>query len=153
MPRKAIAKEDKKVNKEKKALKPKVVKETAKVRSGVKIEKKTKTSAKIDIQAKQKVKKTVKEISVKEIKPEKKSVLKKTGKNSKFDTGSVDFQIKNFTSKISSLAKHLKIHPHDFDSRRGLLIMVGKRRRLLNYVKKNDAEKYEKLSKTLKLKI
>jgi small subunit ribosomal protein S15 len=68
------------------------------------------------------------------------------------DTGSVDFQIDNFTQKINSLVKHLKSHPHDFDSRRGLLIMVGKRRRLLNYVKKNDLAKYEKLVGNLKLK-
>ena len=68
------------------------------------------------------------------------------------DTGSVDFQIKNFSEKINSLAKHLKTHIHDFDSRRGLLIMVGKRRRLLNYVKKNDQAKYEKLIGELKLK-
>ena len=68
------------------------------------------------------------------------------------DTGSVDFQVKNFSSKIAVLSKHLKTHAHDFDSRRGLLIMVGKRRRLLNYVKKTDSAKYEKLAKSLKLK-
>jgi len=68
------------------------------------------------------------------------------------DTGSVDFQIENFTAKIAALAKHLKAHPHDYDSRRGLLIMVGKRRRLLNYVKKAEPEKYEKIVKSLKLK-
>ncbi len=68
------------------------------------------------------------------------------------DTGSVDFQIKNFSEKINVLATHLKSHPHDFDSRRGLLIMVGKRRRLLNYVKKTDLAKYEKLAGNLKLR-
>lgn len=82
--------------------------------------------------------------------PVKKTVVKKTDKSE--DTGSVDFQIKNFSDKISSLSKHLKTHAHDFDSRRGLLIMVGKRRRLLNYVKKNDVEKYQELAATLKLK-
>ena len=79
--------------------------------------------------------------------PKSQSVKAKGG-----DTGSVDFQIQNFTDKISTLAKHLKDHPHDFDSRRGLLIMVGKRRRLLNYVKKSDSESYERLTKKLKLK-
>jgi small subunit ribosomal protein S15 len=69
------------------------------------------------------------------------------------DTGSVDFQIENFTAKIATLAKHLKAHPHDYDSRRGLLIMVGKRRRLLNYVKKAEPEKYEQIAKSLKLKV
>ena len=81
----------------------------------------------------------------------KKAIVKKPAKAVE-DTGSVDFQINNFTQKINTLAKHLKLHPHDFDSRRGLLIMVGKRRRLLNYVKKTDAEKYEKLSAQLKLR-
>jgi len=68
------------------------------------------------------------------------------------DTGSVDFQVKNFSEKIASLSDHLKKHPHDFDSRRGLLIMVGKRRRLLNYYKKTDNESYLKLIASLKLK-
>jgi small subunit ribosomal protein S15 len=75
---------------------------------------------------------------------------KKSAKNE--DTGSVSFQIENFTVKIKSLTKHLQSHIHDFDSRRGLLIMVGKRRRLLNYLKKNDIVEYEKAVKTLKLK-
>lgn len=81
----------------------------------------------------------------------KKTIVKKPAKAVE-DTGSVDFQINNFTQKINTLAKHLKLHPHDFDSRRGLLIMVGKRRRLLNYVKKTDMVKYEKLSAQLKLR-
>ena len=81
-----------------------------------------------------------------------KPTLKPRRKRSLVDTGSVDFQIQNFTEKINSLVKHLKAHPHDYDSRRGLLIMVGKRRRLLNYVKKTDDKKYEKLVGALKLK-
>lgn len=68
------------------------------------------------------------------------------------DTGSVYFQIKNFSDKIAALTEHLREHKHDFDSRRGLLIMVGKRRRLLNYVKKNEPERYDKLIESLKLK-
>jgi len=83
---------------------------------------------------------------------EKAKKVKKTSKNANKDTGSVDYQIKNFSDKIASLAKHLREHIHDFDSRRGLLIMVGKRRRLLNYVKKSDPIKYAELIKTLKLK-
>ncbi|MCX6809260.1 MAG: 30S ribosomal protein S15 [Candidatus Berkelbacteria bacterium] len=79
--------------------------------------------------------------------------LKKAKKSSKNeDTGSVGFQVNNFTQKIISLTKHLKSHAQDFDSRRGLLIMVGKRRRLLNYIKKNDPAEYEKIVKVLKLK-
>lgn len=77
---------------------------------------------------------------------------KKTSKKIGVDTGSVDFQVQNFTEKIQLLSSHLKKHPHDFDSRRGLLIMVGKRRRLLNYFKKKDVASYEKLAASLKLK-
>jgi len=70
----------------------------------------------------------------------------------KNDTGSTDVQVALLTEKILELAKHLKKHNKDQDSRRGLLMMVGKRRRLLNYLKKNDVKKYEKLIKDLGLK-
>ncbi len=91
-------------------------------------------------------KEVTKEKEIKEVKPS------KTPKIAKEDTGSVSFQVKNFTDKITQLTKHLQEHKHDYDSRRGLLIMVGKRRRLLNYVKKTDLPKYEELSGKLKLK-
>ena len=68
------------------------------------------------------------------------------------DTGSTDVQIVLLTDRIMDLAKHLKKFPKDADSRRGLLIMVGKRRRLLNYLKKNNQKLYEKLIKDLGLK-
>ena len=70
----------------------------------------------------------------------------------KNDTGSTDVQVALITEKIAELAKHLKKHNKDQDSRRGLLMMVGKRRRLLNYLKKNEPKKYEKLIKDLGLK-
>lgn len=70
----------------------------------------------------------------------------------KKDTGSTEVQVALLTEKILELAKHLKKHTKDSDSRRGLLMMVGKRRRLLNYLKKNDLKKYEKLIKDLGLK-
>lgn len=70
----------------------------------------------------------------------------------KKDTGSTEVQVALLTEKILELAKHLKKHANDSDSRRGLLMMVGKRRRLLNYLKKNDLKKYEKLIKDLGLK-
>lgn len=70
----------------------------------------------------------------------------------KKDTGSTEVQIALLTEKILELAKHLKKHAKDSDSRRGLLMMVGKRRRLLNYLKKNDSKKYDKLIKDLGLK-
>lgn len=63
----------------------------------------------------------------------------------KDDTGSTEVQIAILTKKISDLTKHLQGHKKDFDSRRGLLMMVGKRRRLLNYLKKNNEEEYSKL--------
>ena len=70
----------------------------------------------------------------------------------KKDTGSVDVKVDLMTQKIADLAKHLKKHAKDSDSRRGLLMMMGKRRRLLNYLKKNDAKAYDKLIKDLGLK-
>lgn len=70
----------------------------------------------------------------------------------KKDTGSTEVQIALLTEKILELAKHLKKHAKDSDSRRGLLMMVGKRRRLLNYLKKGDPKKYDKLIKDLGLK-
>lgn len=70
----------------------------------------------------------------------------------KNDTGSSEVQVALLTEKILELAKHLKKHAKDSDSRRGLLMMVGKRRRLLNYLKKSDVKKYDKLIKDLGLK-
>ena len=70
----------------------------------------------------------------------------------KKDTGSTEVQVALLTEKILELAKHLKKHAKDSDSRRGLLMMVGKRRKLLNYLKKTDTKKYEKLIKDLGLK-
>lgn len=70
----------------------------------------------------------------------------------KKDTGSAEVQVVLLTQKILELAKHLKKHAKDSDSRRGLLIMVGKRRRLLNYLRKSDPKIYEKLIKDLGLK-
>lgn len=68
------------------------------------------------------------------------------------DTGSTSVQIALLTDRISQLAKHLTKHIHDFDSKRGLLILVGKRRRLLNYLHRKDEKVYTKLVKDLKLK-
>jgi small subunit ribosomal protein S15 len=75
---------------------------------------------------------------------EKVDLIKKY-RSHKDDTGSVEVQVAVLTKKVSDLTKHLKEHKKDFDSRRGLLSMVGKRRRLLNYLKKSDEKKYEKL--------
>lgn len=81
-----------------------------------------------------------------------KSELVKKYRSSAKDTGSVSVQVAQLTDRISHLAKHLTKHLHDFDSKRGLLILVGKRRRLLNYLRQKDEKTYQKLVKDLKLK-
>jgi len=68
------------------------------------------------------------------------------------DTGSTEVQVVVLTKKIAELTKHLKLHKHDYDSRVGLLKMVGKRRRLLNYFKKTNEEGYNSLIIDLKLR-
>lgn len=78
--------------------------------------------------------------------------LVKKYQSHKDDTGSTEVQVAILTKKISDLTKHLKEHKKDFDSRRGLLLMVGKRRRLLNYLKKIELEKYTKLISDLGLR-
>ncbi len=65
------------------------------------------------------------------------------------DTGSTEVQIALLTERISTLTEHLKIHKQDKHSRMGLLRMVGKRRRLLNYYKRKNIEAYRELIKTL----
>jgi small subunit ribosomal protein S15 len=68
------------------------------------------------------------------------------------DTGSPEVQIGLLTYRISYLTEHLKLHKKDHHSRRGLLMLVGKRRRLLNYVKKNDVQRYRTIIETLGLR-
>ncbi len=68
------------------------------------------------------------------------------------DSGSAEIQIALFTKEIESLAKHLKKHPKDNGSRTGLLKMVAKRRKLLDYLKKESETKYSKVIKRLGLK-
>ena len=68
------------------------------------------------------------------------------------DTGSPDVQVALLSARISHLTEHLKMHKHDHHSRRGLMLMVGQRRRLLNYVMKNDVEHYRELIARLGLR-
>ncbi len=68
------------------------------------------------------------------------------------DTGSPEVQIGLLTHRISYLTDHLKVHKKDHHSRRGLLILVGRRRRLLNYVKSNDIKRYRTIIETLGLR-
>jgi len=58
------------------------------------------------------------------------------------DTGSPEVQIALLTERINHLTQHMKEHKHDYHSQRGLLMLVGRRRRLLDYVRKNDVERY-----------
>jgi small subunit ribosomal protein S15 len=58
------------------------------------------------------------------------------------DTGSPEVQVAILTNRINELTEHMKVHKKDFHSRRGLIIMVGKRRRLLDYLKKKDEKRY-----------
>lgn len=68
------------------------------------------------------------------------------------DTGSPEVQVALLTERINHLTEHLKIHKKDHHSRRGLLKMVGKRRGLLNYLKKKDVERYREVIKSLNLR-
>lgn len=68
------------------------------------------------------------------------------------DTGSPQVQVAILTERINELSKHLDTHPKDNHSRRGLLMMVGKRRKLLNYLRLNEKEIYEGMLAKLKLR-
>lgn len=78
-------------------------------------------------------------------------LIKEFGKNEK-DTGSAEVQIALLTERINELTGHLKVHKKDHHSRRGLLMMVGQRRGLLNYVAKQDIERYRAVIKKLGLR-
>ncbi len=75
-------------------------------------------------------------------------IITKYGK-SDADTGSTQVQIAMLTQRINELTEHLRTHKHDFYSRRGLLKLVGRRRRFLNYLQKHDLEGYRALIKEL----
>jgi small subunit ribosomal protein S15 len=68
------------------------------------------------------------------------------------DTGSAEVQIALLTERVNALSDHFKNHKKDFNSRRGLLSLVGKRRRLLSYLKKKDIKKYEAILEKLNLR-
>lgn len=82
---------------------------------------------------------------------EKKKIIEEFA-TSEGDTGSPDVQIALLTKRISHLTEHLKEHKGDHHSRRGLMLMVGQRRRLLNYVAQNDIEHYRELISRLGLR-
>lgn len=68
------------------------------------------------------------------------------------DTGSPEVQVALQTQRIAHLTEHLKEHKHDHHSRRGLLMLVGQRRRLLNYLRDNDIDRYRSLISELELR-
>ena len=68
------------------------------------------------------------------------------------DTGSPEVQVAMLTKRIADLTEHLKVHKHDHHSRRGLLLLVGQRRRLLNYLRDTDIERYRSLVERLGLR-
>ncbi|MEC7660385.1 MAG: 30S ribosomal protein S15 [Pseudomonadota bacterium] len=82
---------------------------------------------------------------------EKAELIKKYGRG-KNDTGSTEVQVAILTTRINNLTEHLKTHKKDFHSRRGLLVMVGQRRRLLDYLNSNSNERYAELIKSLGLR-
>lgn len=84
-------------------------------------------------------------------KEEKAKIIKEFAKNEK-DCGSTEVQIAILTKEINDLTEHLKVHIHDFHSKRGLLKKVGKRRSLLDYLKKNDVVSYRELIKKLNIR-
>ncbi|MFY9399062.1 MAG: 30S ribosomal protein S15 [Desulfomonilia bacterium] len=68
------------------------------------------------------------------------------------DTGSPDVQVAILTRRINALTEHFKTHKKDHHSRRGLLMLVGQRRRLLNYIKDRDVKRYRELLQALNLR-
>ena len=68
------------------------------------------------------------------------------------DTGSPEVQVALLTRRINDLTEHLKVHTHDHHSRRGLLLLVGRRRRLLKYLQREDIERYRALREKLGLR-
>ncbi|MBQ2276744.1 MAG: 30S ribosomal protein S15 [Lachnospiraceae bacterium] len=81
----------------------------------------------------------------------KQAIIKEYGRN-EHDTGSPEVQIALLTARITELTEHLKVHKKDHHSRRGLLKMVGQRRGLLEYLKKNDIDGYRNLIERLGLR-
>jgi small subunit ribosomal protein S15 len=61
------------------------------------------------------------------------------------DTGSPEVQVALLSERIAHLTEHLKVHKHDHHSRRGLMVLIGRRRRLLDYVRRNNVERYREL--------
>lgn len=85
-------------------------------------------------------------------KEERQELIQEYGEHSE-DTGSAQVQVAILTRKINNLTEHLREHPSDHHSRRGLLKMVGKRKRFLDYLKRENPEIHEKLKQELNIRI
>ena len=83
---------------------------------------------------------------------ENKSNIAKEFKISENDNGSTPVQIALISSRIDKLTEHSKIHKHDYSSKKGLVMLVDKRRKLLSYLSKNDNKKYQDVLKSLGLR-
>ena len=83
---------------------------------------------------------------------ERKNEIINTFKREEKDTGSSEVQIALLTERIKELTEHLKVHPKDNHSRRGLLKMVGKRRNLLKYLERKDVNRYREITSKLSLR-
>ncbi len=83
---------------------------------------------------------------------EKKATIIQEHRTHEFDTGSPEVQIAMLSDRINYLTEHLKVHKKDHHSRRGLLKLVGKRRNLLNYLKKKDFDRYRAIISKLGLR-
>lgn len=84
-------------------------------------------------------------------KERKTTVIREHAKHEK-DTGSPEVQIALLTERVNELTEHFKVHEKDFHSRRGLLKLVGKRRRLLNYLRNSDIQRYRNIVRELGLR-
>ena len=84
--------------------------------------------------------------------PEKKQQIIKDYATHEGDTGSPEVQVALLTARIKELTEHSREHKHDHHSRRGLLLLVGKRKRLLRYLEQTDVERYRSLIKRLGLR-
>ena len=84
-------------------------------------------------------------------KEQKQEIVKKFGKDEK-NTGSTEVQIALLTERINQLTEHFKVHKKDFTSRRGLLMMVGRRSKLLRYLRRKSPERYQAIVQRLGLR-
>ncbi|MEF3694557.1 MAG: 30S ribosomal protein S15 [Candidatus Cloacimonadota bacterium] len=83
------------------------------------------------------------------LKPEAKQAIMAEFKLHESDTGSPEVQVAMLTRRIADITEHLKVHSKDFSTRRGLLILIGQRRRLLDYMKRKDINRYRTIIKAL----